>query len=132
MARQPKHLESPPNAGQTERKPGRSVARGTTMTMTSTEAQNGFGRLLDAVAKDSTVLIKKHNVTQAVVMSVDRYNQLTRAQAPTLDSLTAEFDALLAAMQTPEARAGIYAGLSATPAELGEAALAAGRRELRS
>lgn len=95
--------------------------------MTSTEAQNGFGRMLDTVARDGTVLITKHNVTQAVVMSVDRYEALTRRDEPALDTLTAEFDEMLARMQTPEVRAGIRAGLSASPAELAEAALAARR-----
>lgn len=98
--------------------------RGEVVTMTSTEAQNGFGRMLDTVARDGTVLIKKHNVTQAVVLSVDRYEELTRSDAPSLDTLTAEFDEMLARMQTPEVRAGIRTGLSASPAELGQAALA--------
>lgn len=101
---------------------------GNVVTMTSTEAQNGFGRMLEAVARDRTVLIKKHNVTQAVVMSVDRYEALTRAESPALDALTAEFDEMLARMQSPEAQAGIRDALAASPAELGQAALAAARR----
>ena len=103
--------------------------RGEVVTMTSTEAQNAFGRVLATVARDGTVLIKKHNVTQAVVMSVDRYEQLTRGETPSLDALTAEFDAMLERMQTPEVRAGIRAGLAASPAELGQAALAAAQRD---
>lgn len=103
--------------------------RGEVVTMTSTEAQNAFGRVLDTVARDGTVLIKKHNVTQAVVMSVDRYEQLTRGENPSLDALTAEFDAMLERMQTPEVRAGTRAGLSASPAELGRLARAAAQQE---
>jgi antitoxin Phd len=104
---------------------GRSVVSrsGNVVTMTSTEAQNGFGRLLEAVARDRTVLIKKHNVTQAVVMSVDRYEALTRAESPMLDTLTAEFDELLACMQTPESRAAMREAFAASPEELGRAAL---------
>jgi antitoxin Phd len=104
------------------------ASRGEVVTMTSTEAQNGFGRVLDAVARGGTVLITKHNATQAVVMSVDRYEALTRAESPSLDALTAEFDAMLERMQTPEARAGIHAGLSASPAELGRLARAAAQQ----
>ncbi|HEX5726474.1 MAG TPA: type II toxin-antitoxin system prevent-host-death family antitoxin [Longimicrobiaceae bacterium] len=96
--------------------------------MTSTEAQNGFGRLLDTVARDATVLIQKHNVTQAVVMSVDRYEALSRGSAPSLDDLAAEFDELLARMQTPEARAGMRDAFAASPDELGRAAVEAARR----
>jgi antitoxin Phd len=96
--------------------------------MSSTEAQNAFGRMLDTVAKGGTVLITKHNTTQAVVMSVDRYEALTRTERPSLDALTAEFDAMLERMQKPEVRVGIHAGLSASPDELGQAALAAAQR----
>lgn len=96
--------------------------------MTSTEAQNGFGRMLDTVAKGGTVLITRHNATQAVVMSVARYEALTRPERPSLQALTAEFDAMLERMQEPEVRAGIRAGLSASPAELGQAALEAAQR----
>lgn len=96
--------------------------------MTSTEAQNGFGRMLDTVARDGTVLIKKHNVTQAVVMSVDRYEALTKADAPDLDALTAEFDEMLARMQTPEAEAAMLRAFRASPEELGRAALAAAKQ----
>jgi antitoxin Phd len=96
--------------------------------MTSTEAQNGFGRMLDAVAKGGTVLITKHNATHAVVISVEFYEALTRTVMPDLDALTAEFDEMLERMQRPEVRAGIRAGLSASPAELGRVARAAAQR----
>jgi antitoxin Phd len=92
--------------------------------MTSTEAQNAFGRVLDAVARDGTVMITKHGVTQAVVISADRYEALTRTETPSLDLLTAEFDAMLERMQAPEVQAGIQAGLSAFQRQPGQAALA--------
>ena len=98
---------------------------GAPVVMTSTEAQNGFGRMLDTVARDGTVMITKHNVTQAVVISADRYEALTRADTPKLDLLTAEFDAMLERMQDPEVQAGIQAGLSAFQRQPGRAALAA-------
>ena len=104
------------------------ASRGEVVTMTSTEAQNGFGRVLDAVARGGTVLITRHNATQAVVMSVDQYEALTRAESPSLEALTAEFDAMLERMQTPEVSAGIDAGLSASPAELSRLARAAAQQ----
>jgi len=109
-------------------RPLETSRRGEVVTMTSTEAQNGFGRMLDTVARDGTVLIKKHNVTQAVVMSVDRYEALTKADAPDLDALTAEFDEMLARMQTPEAEAAMLRAFRASPEELGRAALAAAKQ----
>jgi antitoxin Phd len=105
-----------------ERIPG-----GATVVMTSTEAQNGFGRVLDTVARDGTVLITRHNATQAVVISADRYEALTRAQTPSLDSLSAEFDQMLARMQTDAARTGIRDAFAASPSELGRAAVEAAR-----
>lgn len=98
--------------------------------MTSTEAQNGFGRMLDAVARGGTVLITKHNATQAVVMSVDRYEALTRAESPSLEALTAEFDALLEQMQEPGAEEAMLEAFRASPGELARAALAAAKRDL--
>ena len=112
----------------TPRRNGRAAAGGAPIVMSSTEAQNGFGRMLDTVARDGTVLITKHDVPQAVVISADRYEALTRTEAPSLDLLTAEFDAMLERMQLPEVQAGTQAGLSASPAELGRAALAAEQR----
>lgn len=42
-----------------------------------------------------------------------------------IDPLNAEFDALLDAMQTPKARAGMNAAFEASPEEVGRAAVAA-------
>lgn len=106
----------------------RRTDRGDVLVMTSTEAQNGFGRVLDAVARDGTVLITKHNVTQAVVISVDRYEALTRAESPMLNTLTAEFDELLARMQAPKAKAGMREAFGASSEELGLAAFAAAQK----
>lgn len=101
---------------------------GRTVTMTATEAQNRFGRVLDEVARDGTVLIKKHNATRAVVISADRYEALTRNESPALDLLTAEFDDMLARMQAPGAREGMQAAFDASPDELGRAAVAVATR----
>lgn len=99
--------------------------------MSSTEAQNGFGHLLETVARDRTVFITRRNTAQAVVMSVERYQELTRETEPDLHELTAEFDALLERMQSPQARAGIRAAFRATPDELAKAAVAGARESRR-
>lgn len=101
------------------------------VSMSSTEAQNGFGHLLETVARDGTVFITRRNAARAVVLSVERYEELTREAEPDLDELTAEFDALLERMQSPEARAGIRAALRATPEELASAAVDAAREGRR-
>jgi prevent-host-death family protein len=93
--------------------------------MTSTEAQNGFGRMLDAVAKGTTVLITKHNATHAVMISVEFYEALTRTVLPDLDALTAEFDKMLERMQDPGIEDAMLRAFRASPEELGRSALAA-------
>lgn len=106
-----------------------TATTGDVVRMTSTEAQNGFGRMLDVVAKGSTVLITKHNATQAVLMSVDQYEALTRAEPPSLDALTAEFDEMLARMQEPGAEEAMLRAFRASPEELGRLALADAQRK---
>lgn len=95
--------------------------------VTSTEAQNAFGRVLEAVARDGRVMITKHNAAIAVVMSIQEYEALTAEPARDLDSLAAEFDQLLADLQTPEAEAGLRDAFNASPDELGRAAVEAAR-----
>lgn len=99
--------------------------------MSSTEAQNGFGHLLETVARDQTVFITRRNKAQAVVMSVERYRELTQANEPDLNDLSTKFDALLERMQTPQVRAGLREAFRATPDELAKAAMAAAREERR-
>lgn len=52
---------------------------------------------------------------------------LDAAGAPSLDTLTAEFDQLLARLQTDEARERIRTAFGASSAELGRSALEAAR-----
>jgi antitoxin Phd len=102
--------------------PVRGAADESVISMTSTEAQNGFGRVLDTVARNHTVLITRHNAAQAVVISFERYQELTRGEVPTLDALSAEFDELLAKMQRPEVQAAALEAFRASPEELARAA----------
>lgn len=107
----------------------RASSPGPVVSMTSTEAQNGFGRVLEAVARNGTVFITRHNTKQAVVMSVEQYEALTGEGTPDLDTLTAEFDRLLERMQAPGALEGMLAALRVSPEQFGRAAVAAARRD---
>jgi antitoxin Phd len=95
---------------------------------TATDAKKEFGRVLEIVLRGGRVLITRHDQPKAVVLSMDEFNALTQATARTLETLGGHFDALLAGMQTPKARAGLRAAFEATPGELGRAAVAAARR----
>ena len=94
----------------------------------ASEAKSGFGRVLDIAMQGGTVVITKHDTAKAVLISVDTFNALSGAAETRLDSLTGEFDALLARMQTPAARRGMKAAFSASGRQLGKAAVAATRK----
>ena len=94
---------------------------------TATNAKNEFGHVLEMVIRGGVVVITKHDAPKAVLMSVDDFNALSRAPERELDTLSGEFDALLARMQTPEARRGMKVAFEASPKRLGKAAVAAAR-----
>ena len=48
-----------------------------TRTITSTEAQNNFGQIIDAVVQEHTrYIIKRRNAPQAIMMSLSDFRQL--------------------------------------------------------
>jgi antitoxin Phd len=86
--------------------------------ISATEAKNRFGELLDSVLQGGIVLITRHETPKAVLLSMEEYGALSRAAETGPDSLNAEFDALLARMQTGKARAGMKAAFAASPKQL--------------
>ena len=71
----------------------------------ATDAKKQFGRVLDMVLRGGAVVITKHDQPKAILLSVDDFNALAKATESTLDTLSADFDAMFAHMQTPRARA---------------------------
>jgi antitoxin Phd len=96
--------------------------------ISATVAKNEFGRVLEQVIKGATVVITRHSAPKAVLISVDEFNALSRSHRVELDTLSGEFDLLLAGMQKPAARAGMKAAFEASPKRLGQAAVAARKR----
>ncbi len=94
----------------------------------ATVAKNTFGRLLDTAIRGGAVVITKHAAPCAVLLSVEDYTALLQAREQTLDTLSAEFDALLAHMQKPGMGRRMQAAFSASPAQLSRAAVAATRK----
>jgi len=99
-----------------------------TSSFTATEAKNEFGRVLETAMQGGVVVITKHEAPKAVLVALDEFRALVGARKSRLDTLRGEFDALLARMQTPEARSGMKAAFDATPAQLGKAAVAAAHK----
>lgn len=100
-------------------------------TVPATRFKNEFGAVFEQAAMTGAVAITKHNTPKAVLLSVAEFEALTRSSSPVLDELDHEFDALLARMQTPEAKAGVAQAFDASPEELGKAAVKAAARPKR-
>jgi prevent-host-death family protein len=96
--------------------------------MPATQAKNQFASILEEVIQGRQVVITKHKAPKAVVISVEKYKALTEAATPSLNALTAEFDARLARMQTAAARAAMQTAFNASSDDLGRAAQQAARR----
>jgi prevent-host-death family protein len=90
--------------------------------VSSSDAKNGFGRVLERVTVEGGVAITLRNEPKFMVISIETYERMARADSRTLNTLTDEFDALLDRMQEPGARAAMERAFSMTPEELGHAA----------
>ena len=100
-------------------KPGQAT---TTLTVTATEAKTRFGPLLEAAMRGGAVVITKHNAPKAVLLSMAEFEALGGSNRPDLDTLSDEFDSLLARLQNPEQRKGLKSAFDATPKKLGQLA----------
>ncbi len=90
---------------------------------TATEAQNEFGSVLEKASQDNDIVITRHGKSRAVLISVDRYDELMRAQKNELRTWNDRYDEMLVRMQGPSARAAATAAFNSTPEELGVAAV---------
>lgn len=106
-------------------RPGESIEP---RSFTATDAKNGFGRVLEAAIRTGLVVITKHDAPKAVLLSIGEFRALQSPENRKLDTLSAEFDALLDRMQSARARAGMKAAFDAPPVLLSKAALAAARK----
>ncbi len=96
-------------------------------TVAATRIKNEFGAVLEQAVRGGAVAITKHETPKAVLISYDEFQALVKARSPDLGDLAAEFDTLLARMQTPEAAKGMEAAFNASPTELGRAAVKAAK-----
>lgn len=108
---------------------GKESQKMTGRSVSSTEAQNNFGAILERVSAEGRVFITRYERRQAVVLSMAEYEALSGEEAVDLGALEAEFDAMMEAMQGEEHRAGVDALFAMSSEQLGEAAIEATRRE---
>lgn len=97
----------------------------------ATQVKNEFGAILDRAAHQGAVAITRHDTPKAVLLSYDEFESLNKMRSRSLGDLDAEFDGLLARMQTPRTKKGMKAAFNASPARLGRAAVKAARKTRR-
>ena len=98
-------------------------------TVAATRLKNGFGAVIEQVMRNGAVAITRHETPKAVLLAYDEFVALTKDRAPSLNDLSAEYDVLLARMQTPASRKGMADAFNAAPAALGKAAVKAVRKK---
>ena len=96
--------------------------------VSATTIKSRFAHALDQVVRGTPVVITKHDRNRAVLISIEDFEALTAERSSGLDALAAQFDGLLARMQTPAARKAMDTAFNASPKTLGRAAVKAARR----
>jgi antitoxin Phd len=96
--------------------------------ITATDAKNEFARALETALRGRPVVITKHDQPKAVLLSMEDFQALAASAETKLNSLSAEFDAMLDRMQSHKAVGAMKAAFDASPALLGRAAQRAARR----
>ena len=94
----------------------------------ATKVKNEFGAILEQTMQSGAIAITRHDRPQAVLLSFTEFESLVKERGRSLDDLNAEFDKLLARMQTPQARKGVEAAFNASPGELGLTAVTAAKK----
>lgn len=97
-------------------------------TVAATKVKNEFGAILEQAMHGGAVAITRHDMPKAVLLSFPEFESLVKERSRSLDDLNAEFDGLLAHMQTLQARKGVEAAFNASPTELGRAAVKAAQK----
>lgn len=90
--------------------------------VSSSILKNKFSEVARRATK-GPLAVTRHNRREFVILSAEQYEALQQSRRAPLASLSAEFDDLVARMNTPEARHAASALFAATPAALGKAAL---------
>lgn len=112
MAKRSRSKETNPGSG--DAAPIRSV--------TSTEAQNALGELIDRVGSGERVYITRYGRQRAVLLSAEAYAELADPAPVNLSELEEAFEARLERMQTPAHQRAVDALFEMSGDEVGEAA----------
>lgn len=100
-------------------------------TVTATELKHSTADVLDQVTAGKAVAITRHDKTRAVLLSVEQYQELTGDEGNWLARLHEEYQGMLERMQGPEQKVAALRLFTATPEELGAAAVRGARRRAK-
>jgi prevent-host-death family protein len=97
--------------------------------VSATDIKNAFASVWDRMLAEGAIAITKHEKPKAVLVSIERFEELIRSNRSALDQLTEEFDDLLTGMQSAKAKRGMAEAFKANPAQLGRTAVSAARKQ---
>lgn len=84
----------------------------------ASQFKNNFGSVVDKALRGGAIAITKHAAPHAVLLSYAEFASLSQTRGDILQDLSAQFDGLLANMQSPKARQGMQRAFDASPAQL--------------
>ena len=93
--------------------------------------KNEPATVIDRVVAGAAVAITRHDKPRAVLVSYEDFRELAAAREASLGTLSAEFDALLEAMQSGTAKKAVSSAFESTAAAIGESAARAARPKVR-
>jgi prevent-host-death family protein len=93
----------------------------------ASEAKNQFGQVLESALRDGGVVITKHDMPKAILLSIEELEAI--AARGRLDTLAREFDAKYLRMQEPGFAKAVESAFAAPPKKLGAVASKAARKK---
>lgn len=99
--------------------------------VTASVLKNKFSEVARLASREP-LAVSRHNRREFVILTAAQYEELQQSRRAPLESLTAEFDQLVARMNTPKAKRATASLFSASSAELGTAALKARQSSARA
>jgi prevent-host-death family protein len=94
--------------------------------VTASVLKNKFSEVA-RLASSGPLAVSRHNRREFVILTAGQYEELQQSRRAPLESLTADFDQMVAKMNTPKARRAAASLFSASPKALGKAAVNARR-----
>ena len=99
--------------------------------VTASVLKNKFSDVARLASREP-LAVTRHNRREFVILTAEQYEELQQSRRAPLVNLTAEFDQLVARMNTPKAKRAAASLFSAKTVQLGKAALKARQSSARA